>query len=84
MKSAVYSVGVTAVEIAPKQHFERTIIVHCKAGTAHLGNSTVTTTDGLPIANGEAYSIIVPINENLFAIDGAGTASVVVLDSSAE
>lgn len=84
MKSTSYSIGVTAVEIAPKQHFERTIVVHCKSGTAHLGGSTVTTSDGLPIANGEAFSIVVPINENLFAIDGAGTAAVVVLDASAE
>lgn len=84
MKSATYAINSTAVKIVPAQHFERTVLVHCSTGTAHLGDATVTTVTGLPIANGEAFSITIPINETLYAIDGGGTATIFVLDASAD
>lgn len=84
MKAIQYTVGITPVEIAPKQHFERTVIVHAKAGITYVGNSTVSTGAGLPLKSDESISIVVPINENLYAIDGAGGSTVVVLDSSAD
>ena len=84
MKATLYSVNSTAVEIAPKQHFERTIIVHAKSGITYVGNSTVSTGAGFPLKSDESIAVVVPINENLYAIDGVGGSTVVVLDSSAD
>lgn len=84
MKATLYTVNATAVEIASKQHFERTIIIHSKAGITYIGGATVTTGGGLPLKSDESLAVVVPINENLYAIDGAGGSTVVVLDSSAD
>lgn len=84
MKATSYTINATAAEIVPKQHYERTIYVHAKNGDIHIGDSTVTAATGYPIKNGEALAIQVPINENIYAIDGAGGTAVVVLDSSAD
>lgn len=84
MKATLYDVGITPVLIAPAQHFERTVYIHSKSGISYIGNSTVTVGAGFPLKSGEAIAIVVPINEDIHAIDGAGGAVVVVLDSSAE
>jgi len=84
MKANVFDVSLTPVLIATKQHFERTVYVHSKSGISYIGNSDVTTGAGFPLKSGEAIAITIPINEDIFAIDGAGGAVVVVLDSSAE
>jgi len=84
MKATLFEVGVTALVIAPKQHFERTVYIHSKSGITYVGNSSVTTGAGFPLKSDESIAIVVPINEDIYAIDGVGGASVVVLDSSAE
>ena len=84
MKATLYTIDATALEIAPKQHFERTILIHSKSGITYVGNSTVTTGTGFPLKSDESIAVVVPINENLYAIDGAGGSTVVVLDSSAD
>lgn len=84
MKATLYTVTTTPVEIAKAQHFERTVYVHSKSGISYIGNSVVTVGAGFPLKSNEAIAIVVPINENIYAIDGAGGAEVVVLDSSAE
>ncbi len=84
MKATQFTVGTTALKIVERRNFARTIVVHSKAGAIYLGNGDVTTGAGLPINNGEALSVVIPVNESLYAIDGAGGATVVVLDSSAE
>lgn len=84
MKATLYDVNTTPVVICSKQHFERTIYVHSKSGISYIGNSTVSTGAGFPLKSGEAIAIVVPINEDVFAVDGSGGAVVVVLDSSAD
>lgn len=84
MKSTLYTVNSTALEIANKEHFERTILIHSKSGITYIGGSDVTTGAGFPLKSDESIAVVVPINENLFAIDGVGGSTVVVLDSSAD
>lgn len=84
MKAIQYTINTSPVEIAPKQHFERTIYIHAKAGLTYIGNSTVTSAAGFPLKSDESIAIVVPINENVYAIDGVGGSTVVVLDSSAD
>lgn len=84
MKATLFTVNATATQIVPAQHFERVVYIHAKSGITYIGNSTVTTGAGLPLKSDESIAIQVPINESVYAIDGAGGATVVVLDSSAE
>ena len=84
MKQNAYTVGASAVLIVPTQQFSRTVQIYAKSGDIHLGDSTVTTTDGLRIANGGTLAVTVPNNETLYAIAGAGGTTVVVLDVSAD
>ena len=84
MKSTAFTVNSTAVKIADRRNFFRVVNVHCASGSCHLGGSDVTTSNGLPLANGENREIHIPVNETLYAVDGTGSAAVVVLDSSAE
>jgi hypothetical protein len=84
VKATLYEVGVSPVIIASAQHFERTVYIHSKSGISYIGNSTVTTGAGFPLKSDESIGVIVPINETIYAVDGVGGASVVVLDSSAD
>lgn len=84
MKATLYTVNSTAVEIVNKEHFERTVIIHSKSGITYVGGSDVTTGAGFPLKSDESLSVVVPINESVYAIDGVGGSTVVVLDSSAD
>ena len=84
MKQTSYTVNTTAVLIVPLQQFQRTVSIYAKSGDIHLGDSTVTTADGLRVANGSTLNVTVPNNETLYAVAGAGGTTTIVLDVSAD
>ena len=81
MKSTKYTVNATAVKIVPAESFTRTVYIHSSTGSIYLGGSGLTaTTDGLHVPNGDTIAITVPVNETVYAIDGGGGATAIVLD----
>lgn len=84
MKSTKYTVETTAVKIAAAEPFTRTIYVHTTSGSIYLGGATITdTANGVHVPNGNTLEVLIPANETLYAIDGGGGATVVVLESGA-
>lgn len=83
MKSQAYSVDGTAVEIVPTDESNRTVYVHVVGnGTVYLGNSTVTTANGVATQKATTpLAIFIPANETLYAICG-GTEEIRVLRPS--
>ena len=83
MKSAVYTVAGTAVEIVPTDESNRTVYIHVIGnGVVYLGDSTVTTATGTPTEKGAVpFALFVPANETVYAICGT-TENVRVLRPS--
>ena len=81
MKANKYTVNATATKIVNAEPMSRTVYIHSSTGSIYLGGSGLTaTSDGLHLPNGDTIAITVPANETLYAIDGAGTATAIVLD----
>ena len=84
MKTTKYIVNSTPQLIVPAEQFTRTVYIHSATGSIYLGAATNTDTSaGLHIPNGNTLSVTVPPNETIYAIDGAGGATAIVLDWSA-
>jgi hypothetical protein len=81
VKANKFTVNATATKIVNAEPMTRTVYVHSATGSAYLGGSTMASTaDGLHLPNGNTITITVPANETLYAIDGGGGVTVVVLD----
>ena len=81
MKAVKYTVNTTATKIVTAEPMTRTVYIHSSAGSVYLGGAAMTaTSDGLHVPNGSTLAVTVPANETLYGIDGAGTATVIVLD----
>lgn len=81
MKANKYTVNATAVKIVNAEPMSRTVYIHSSTGSIYLGGSGLTSTaDGLHVPNGDTIAITVPANETLYAIDGGGGATAIVLD----
>lgn len=81
MKANKYTVNATAVKIVNAEPMSRTVYIHSSTGSIYLGGSGLTATaDGLHVPNGDTIAITVPANETLYAIDGGGGATAIVLD----
>ena len=84
MKSTKYTVSTTAIKIVPAEQFTRIVYIQTNAGSIYLGGATITdTADGVHVPNGDTLAVTVPNNETIYAIDGGGGATCVVLDWSA-
>lgn len=74
MRSASVSVGTTATLLIAADDIARTVYVHV------VGNSTVTTSTGLPTEKHTApVAFFVPHRETIYAIVAAGTEDVRIL-----
>ena len=81
MEANKFTVNTTAVKIVTAEPMTRTVYIHSSTGSVYLGGATITTTtDGLHVPNGSTQAITVPANETLYAIDGGGGATCIVLD----
>ena len=81
MKANKFTVSATATKIVTAEPMTRTVYIHSSTGSVYLGGSGLTaTTDGLHVPNGDTFTVTVPANETLYAIDGGGGATCIVLD----
>jgi hypothetical protein len=81
VKANKFTVNATATKIVNAEPMTRTVYIHSSTGSIYLGGSTLTSTaDGLHLPNGNTLAVTIPANETLYAIDGAGTATAIVLD----
>jgi hypothetical protein len=81
VKTNKFTVNATATKIVNAEPMTRTVYIHSSTGSIYLGGATLAaTTDGLHLPNGNTIAIAVPANETLYAIDGAGGATAIVLD----
>ena len=73
MISQKYTVNSTASKVLDSAPSARTIYLHVMGnGIVYLGNSNVTTANGLPVEKHSApLPIFVPPHEELWAVDGA-------------
>ena len=66
--SAQYSVNSTAVRIAKSNGSPIEVHLHCAAGAVYLDGSTVTTSTGFKLDNGQVITITLADNDELWAV----------------
>ena len=76
MKSRVFTVNTTAVEIVSVEPTNRTALIHVVGNNiVYLGGSDVTTTDGyITEKNGVPVMVPIPAGEALYAVAAAGAS----------
>ena len=83
MISSQTTVTTTATKIvAAAAHAWRTVVVRPSGADVYLGNSTVTTTNGLKLDNGTLFSYEIPPGQELYAITASGSHTVMTLTAS--
>ena len=73
------SVTTTATLIVTANRADQSVYLHSSSGTLYLGNSTVTSTTGYKMDNGDKLTMQLSDNESLYAITSSGTATLGVL-----
>jgi hypothetical protein len=68
------TVTTTAGIIVAASPFDQTVALHSGSGTVYLGDSTVTTSTGYRMDNGDKVVLPVGDHEPLYAITSSGTA----------
>ena len=81
MISSAITITTTAQKILAKSNSYRTIYIHVVgAGTVYLGDSTVTSTNGLLTEkNAVPLALEIPAQEELWAVTASGTESLRLL-----
>ena len=68
------TVTTTASVVVASSPFDQTVAIHSGSGTVYLGDSTVTTSTGYRMDNGDKIVLPVGDHEALYAITSSGTA----------
>ena len=80
MKSSSITVTTTAVLVVSADDKNRTVYLHnAGGGKVYLGNSSVTSSTGFHLGNGEATELFIPTRETLYGISASGSNEVIVL-----
>ena len=80
MKSEHVTVGLTAVRILTANNVTRHVYFHDDSShPVYLGGSDVTTGNGLEVNKNASLCIVVPANEELWAVSGNADQTVSVL-----
>ena len=80
MISTVTSVTVTRVKIISKAvNATRSVNVRATSNDVYIGGADVTSANGLPLRQHEFILVIVPPNEELWAITSSGTHTIATL-----
>ena len=80
MKSVAVTIATTPTLIVADDNQNRTIYIHNSGGAKiYVGGSTVTTTTGFHIGNGESQELFLPISETLYGVVASGTNNIQVL-----
>lgn len=73
------SVGTTPTLIVTANRADQSVYLHSSSGQLYLGNSTVTTSTGFRMDNGDKLTMQLSDNESLYAITASGTATLMVM-----
>jgi hypothetical protein len=85
VQSLAVTVTTTATLVVAADDKNRTVYLHNPSGVKmYLGGSTVTTTTGFHLDNGDTLTIELPLRETLHGIVAAGSHDVVVLRPDAD
>ena len=68
------TISTTASQIVSALPFDQTIAIHSGSGTVYIGDSTVTSSTGYRMDNGDKITLPVGDHESLYAITSSGTA----------
>jgi hypothetical protein len=66
--SAQYTVNSTPVKVAQSNGSPIEVHLHCAAGAVYLDGSTVTTSTGFKLDNGQTMTVTIADNESLWAV----------------
>jgi len=80
MKQTVYAVTTTAVKVRAANAEQATIYLQPQGNDTYVGGSDVTTSTGLKLTNADIQEMVIPNQEELWAIVGAGTHNLVVIE----
>jgi hypothetical protein len=84
MKSVAVTVATTATLLIAADNQNRTCYFHSTSGSTYLGDSAVTTTNGLHLPNNTTIAIMLPLGENIYGITNTGTTNVRILTPDAD
>ena len=80
MKSEVVTVGLTAVRILTAENTTRHVYFHDDSShPVYLGGSDVTTANGLEVNKNASLCIVVPANEELYAVSDNAEQTISIL-----
>jgi len=80
MKQTVYAVSTTAVKVRSANAEQATIYLRCQGNDTYVGGSDVTASTGLKLTNAATQELVIPNQEELYAIVSTGTHNLVVLE----
>jgi hypothetical protein len=80
MKQTVYAVTTTAVKVRAANAEQATIYLRPAGNDTYVGGSDVTTTTGLKLTNAATQEMVIPNQEELWAIVATGTHNLVVIE----
>jgi hypothetical protein len=84
MKSVAVTVATTATLLVAADNQNRTCYFHSTSGSTYLGDSGVTTTNGLHLPNNQTITIMLPVGENIYGITNTGSTNVRILTPDAD
>jgi len=76
-KSVSVTTSPTLIMAADNQ--PRTCYLHSTSGSTYLGNSAVSSSNGLHLPNNQTITIILPFGETLYGVANTGTTDVRIL-----
>ena len=80
MKQTVYAVTTTAVKVRAANAEQATIYLRPSANDVFVGGADVTSTNGLKLTNAATQEMVIPNQEELWAIVSTGTHNLVVVE----
>lgn len=85
MRSAAVTVTTTAVLVVSADDKNRTVYLHnAGGGKIYLGGSSVTSSNGFHLGNGESVELFIPSRETLYGISASGSNDAIVLTPDAD
>ena len=78
-KTAQVSVTSTPTLLVTANRADQSVYLHSSSGQCFIGDSTVTTTTGFRMDNGDKLSMQLSDNESLYAVTASGTVTMMVM-----
>jgi len=79
MKSNAVTITTSATLLISSDNQNRICYLHSTSGSTYLGDSAVTTVNGLHLPNNQTIEVYLPLGETLYGITNSGTTNVRIL-----